>query len=108
MKYNVNLTHSAEEDLFEIYRYGFTNDAKDKAEELYSRLYEKCIALREYPHHGYVPSELSSVGMDGFLESTCEPYRIIYQVIGKEVFIHCILDGRRDVEKLLYEKLIRE
>lgn len=108
MKYNVNLTYSAEDDLFEIYKFGFANYPEEKAEEHYSMLYQKCIALKEYPYHGYVPSELSSVGMDNFLEFTYAPYRIIYQVIGKEVFIHCLLDGRRDVEKLLYERLIRE
>lgn len=108
MKYKVNLSYSAEEDLFEIYQYVFLNDSAEKADRLYSKLYEKCIALQEYPNRGHIPSELSLLGIDDFLEITYKPYRIIYQVIEKVIFIHCILDGRRDLQKLLQERLIRE
>lgn len=108
MKYKVNLSFSAEEDLFEIYQYAFFNDSAEKAEKLYLKLYEKCIALQEYPTRGHIPSELLLIGIDDFLEITYKPYRIIYQVIDKAVFIHCILDGRRDMQKLLQERLMRE
>jgi len=108
VKYKVNLTFSAEGDLLEIYKYVFFNDSAEKAEKLYSKLYEKCIALQDYPHRGHIPSELSLLGIDDFLEITYKPYRIIYQIIEKVVFIHCILDGRRDMQRLLQERIIRE
>ena len=108
MKYKVNLSFSAGEDLFEIYQYVFFNDSVEKAEKLYSKLYEKCIALHEYPHRGHIPSELSLIGIDDFLEITYKPYRIIYQIIQNAAFIHCILDGRRDMQKILQERLMRE
>lgn len=108
MKYKVNLTFSAEEDLFEIYQYEFFNDSVENAEKLYSTLREKCIALQVYPNRGHIPSELSFLGIDDFLEITYKPYRIIYQIIKKVVFIHCILDGRRDMQKILQERLMRE
>lgn len=108
MKYKVNLSFSAEEDLFEIYQYLFFNDSAEKAEELHSKLYEKCIALQEYHHRGHIPSELSLIGIDDFLEITYKPYRIIYQIIEKVIFIHCILDGHRDMQKILHERLIRK
>ena len=108
MKYKVNLSFSAEEDLFEIYQYVFFNDSVENAEKLYTKLREKCIALQEYPHRGHIPSELSLLGIDDFLEITYKPYRIIYQIIEKVVFIHCILDGRRDMQKILQERLMRE
>jgi len=31
----------------------------------------------------------------------------IYQINHDEVFIHCILDGRREIQKLLQERLLR-
>ena len=61
-----------------------------------------------YPNHGQVPPELKLLGIDDFLELNYKPYRIIYQIIEKVVFIHCILDGRRDMQKLLQERLIRD
>lgn len=108
MKFKVNIVASAEEDLFEIYQYVYFNDSEEKAEKLYSKLYEKCLSLQEYPNRGHVPQELSLLGIDDFLELTYKPYRIIYQIIENVVFIYCILDGRRDMQKLLHERLIRE
>ncbi len=112
MKFKVNIVSSAEEDLFEIYQYIYFNDSEEKAEKLYSKLYsklyEKCLSLQEYPNRGHVPPELSLLGIDDFLELHYKPYRIIYQIIEKVVFIHCVLDGRRDMQKLLQERLMRE
>ena len=108
VKFKVNIVSSAEEDLFEIYQYVFFNDSEEKAEKLYSKLYEKCLSLQEYPDRGHVPPELSLLGINDFLELNYKPYRIIYQIIEKVVFIHCILDGRRDMQKLLQERLMRE
>jgi toxin ParE1/3/4 len=108
VKFKVNIVSSAEEDLFDIYQYVFFNDSEEKAEKLYSKLYEKCISLQEYSNLGHVPPELSLLGIDDFIELSYKPYRIICQVIEKVVFIHCILDGRRDMQKLLHERLTRE
>ena len=107
MKFKVSLVSSAEEDLFEIYKYVFFNNSEEKAEKLYSKLHQKCISLKNYPNRGHVPPELDLLGIDDFLEITYRPYRIIYRVIENEVFIHCLLDGRRDMQKLLQERLMR-
>jgi len=107
VKFKVNIASSAEEDLFEIYQYVFFNDSEEKAEKLYSKLHEKCSSFQEYPYRGHVPSELRLLGINDFREINFKPYRIIYQIIEKVVFIHCILDGRRDMQKLLQERLIR-
>ncbi|MBI1937004.1 MAG: type II toxin-antitoxin system RelE/ParE family toxin [Ignavibacteriales bacterium] len=106
--WRVNLAASAEEDLFEIYQYVYRNDSEEKAEKLYSKLYEKCLSLQQYPKRGHIPPELSLLGMNDFLELNYKPYRIIYQIIEKEIFVHCILDSRRDMQKLLQERLIRD
>jgi toxin ParE1/3/4 len=108
VKFKVNIVSSAEEGLFEIYRYVFFNDSEEKTEKLHSKLYEKHLSLQEYPNHGHVPPELSLLGIDDFLELTYKPYRIIYKIIEKVVFIHCVLDGRRDMQKILQERLMRE
>lgn len=106
-KYKVNITSSAEDDIFAIYRFIFVNDSPEKAEKLYSKLYEDCLSLQDSPFRGHIPKELSFLGMSDFLEISLKPYRVIYKVIGNEVFIHCILDGRRDMQTLLHERLIR-
>lgn len=107
MKFRVNIISDVEEDLFEIYKYVYINDSEEKAENLYGKLYEKCQALQEYANRGHKVPELEQLGIDEFKEIHYKPYRIIYQIIKEEVFIHCILDGRREMQRLLQERFIR-
>jgi toxin ParE1/3/4 len=108
MKYRVSFLPAAEEDLFAIYKYVRLNDSKSAAEKLFSKLYEKCSALKSYPERGHYPPELQLLELYDYLEIHYKPYRVIYQIIGRQVFVHCILDGRRDMQKLLQERLLRE
>lgn len=108
MKYKVNILKSAEDDLLEIYKYIYFNDCEDNADKIYSKLVEKISSLQEFPNRGHIPAELSLLGMEDFLEINFKPFRIMYQLIAKVVFVHCVLDSRRDMQKLLQERLVRE
>jgi len=107
MKYKVNSVSDAEEDLFGIYKYVYLNDSEDNAEKLFSKLREKCLLLQEFPERGHIPLELDLLEVSDFLEIHFKPYRIIYRIIKREVFVHSIIDGRRDIQKLLQERLLR-
>jgi toxin ParE1/3/4 len=107
MRYKVNFVSEAEEDLFQIYKYVYLNDSEEKAEKLYLKLYDKCVLLQEFPDRGHIPPELNLLEISDFLEIHYKPYRIIYRIIKSDVFIFCILDGRRDTQKLLQERLLR-
>jgi toxin ParE1/3/4 len=90
-----------------LYEYVALNDALSKADKLIEKLEEKCKSLSEYANRGHIPPELDRVSIYNYLEIRYKPYRIIYQIIEKNVFIHCILDGRRDLTELLHERLLR-
>ena len=107
MKYNVHIVSDAEDDLFEIYRYVATYDTVNKAENLLTKLEELCKSLKDFPGRGHVPPELDRIGIKLYREIHFKPYRIIYQVIKKDVYVHCILDGRRDLMDLLQKRLLR-
>jgi toxin ParE1/3/4 len=76
-------------------------------EALLDKLEETCLSLSELPNRGPVPPELERVAVFDYLEIHYKPYRIIYQVISHRVFIHCVLDGRRDIGELLQKRLLR-
>lgn len=107
MKYKVNFVSDAEDDLFGIYKYVYLNDSEDNAEKLYAKLKEKCLLFQESPERGHIPPELDLLEVSDFFEFRYKPYRIIYRIIKREVFIYCIIDGRRDIQKLLQERLLR-
>lgn len=107
MKYQVFILSDAEDDLYEIYRYVATYDSIEKAEKLFNKLEETCYTLTKLPTRGHLPPELERIGIFDYKEIHCKPYRIIYQIIESSVYIHCVLDGRRDLQELLQARLLR-
>ncbi len=70
-------------------------------------LEELCNGLAELPERGNAPKELRDLGITQYREIHDKTYRVIYQIIGDEVVIHCVVDGRRDMETLLHRRLVR-
>ena len=107
MTYEVLLTDDAENDLFEIYRYVAFNDSLEKADQLLDKLEELVQALARLPARGHVPPELARIGVTDYREVHFKPYRVIYRIEGQRVFVYCVLDGRRDLQSLLQQRLLR-
>ena len=107
MTYQVNIIGDAEDDLFEIYSYILEHDSRKSAEYVFSEIEKICDNLEHMPQRGHVPPELARINVVQFLELHFKPYRVIYEIEGKKVFVHCILDGRRDLQDLLARRLLR-
>ncbi|NQU28950.1 MAG: type II toxin-antitoxin system RelE/ParE family toxin [Candidatus Marinimicrobia bacterium] len=107
MKYRVYIIVEAEDDIFSIFQYVAINDSTRKAEILLNNIEERISSLSELANRGHTPPELESIGIHDYREIHFKPYRIIYQIIESDVFIHCVLDSRRDLEDLVQERLLR-
>ena len=107
MNYNVYIIADAEEDIFSIYKYIATYDSLQKAEILLSNIEEKISHLSELANRGHIPPELERIGIYEYREIHFKPYRIIYQILESGVYVHCVLDGRRDLDDLLQERILR-
>lgn len=107
MTFRIVLTADAERDLLELYRYVAINDAPEKALLLLANIEEKISSLEQMPARGHYLPELERIGVLEFREVFFNPYRIIYEVSGETVCVHCILDGRRDLVDLLQDRLLR-
>ena len=107
MKYTVYIVADAEDDLFDIYRHIASADSLAKAERVIHKLQELIVSLEELPDRGHLPPELEFISVPDYKEVHYKPYRVIYQIVGKDVYVHCVLDGRRDMQSLLQERLFR-
>ena len=107
MSFTVNLVIDAETDLFDIYLYVAQNDSPEKAARLLDNLEMTILRLETTPLRGSYPPELERVGVLEFREIFFKPYRIIYQVKKTNVYVHCVIDGRRDLQDLLQTRLLR-
>ena len=106
-KYEVIFDQDAEDDLFDIYAYVAVNDSVERADGLFTALRRTCVKLKTLPFRGNIPAELFEIGVVEFREIHYKPYRIIYSVDALAVYVHCILDGRRDIQTILQERLLR-
>lgn len=106
MRYKVLLTAGAERDLEEIHTYLSEHDTLRNADYVLDRLLEVAERLATFPERGPHPQELLAIGMRDFRQAFFKPYRVIYRVIGKQVIIYLIADGRRDMQALLSRRLL--
>ena len=107
MSYTVYFLDDAGKDLFEIYEYLKRSGHPLNAKKIASLIEKSCSDLSQLPERGHIPPELERIGVLDYREIHLKVYRIIYQVIGSEVYIHCILDGRRDIQEILQHRIIR-
>lgn len=105
-RFEVLLTKGAEDDLEEIQYYVATNRSLQIANKLLDDILEKIGSLEEFPERGAIPPEFESLGIQEFKQLILHPYRLIYRIIGNNVYIMIIADGRRDMQTLLEHRLL--
>jgi len=106
MAFTVLLTRHAARDLEELHDYVTRHDAPGKAEHVLRRLEKAFGSLSESPQRGAYPRELLAMGIREYREMFFKPYRIIYKVVGTNVYVLLIANGRRDLQTLLQRRLL--
>jgi toxin ParE1/3/4 len=105
-RFEVLLTEGAERDLDELCDYLAEFVSPAKVEQLLRRLLATTERLARFPERGAWPKELLALGIREYRQTFIRPYRVIYRVIGKRVFVHLIVDGRREMQTLLARRLL--
>lgn len=102
----IRLSKSANEDLKKIGRYIKENAGREQANEILNRLENTISSLTKLPNRGVRVRELVNLGLHSYREIFSDCYRIIYEVEEQTVYIHFIIDKRRDLVPLLSQKLL--
>ncbi len=78
-----------------------------RAEAIVDRIIARADSLTSTPSRGRAVPELRGVADTSWRELQEPPWRIIYQVQGNGVVtIHAVIDGRRDLQDVLLERLL--
>ena len=104
--FRVQWAEAAVRDLEELSGY-IASDSPLNAERLLDKLERRARTLESAPARGRVVPELANFGIRNWRELVAKPYRIIYRIEEDTVTVLAVLDGRRDLEDLLLERLIR-
>ncbi len=106
MPFAVLLTNDAAGDLQALYDYIALHDAPQKAVYVLEQIGKAFSRLSEFPERGGYPKELAALGIREYREIFFKPYRIIYRIMDKDVYVLLIVDGRRDMQTLLQRRLL--
>ena len=102
----VEWANAAAQDLAEIVTF-IAHDSPRAAGRTLARLKARASALASFPARGRLVPELVRFGVTTYRELQVGPYRILYRISGKRVFVLGVFDGRRDLEEVLLQRLLR-
>ena len=102
--YQVVWAGVAENDLKEILEYIAIDDPLS-ALEIFQEIKQRTSSLYTFPERGRVVPELQDQGILIYRELVAPPWRIIYRISDKNVYVLSVLDSRRDVEDILLKRL---
>jgi toxin ParE1/3/4 len=77
------------------------------AAQVLDRIESRCTALKQKPERGRVVPELAAFGIHAYRELVVSPWRVVYRISGTRVYVLAVLDGRRNLEDVLLDRLVR-
>ena len=99
-------TRTAHDDLAELINYIAWNDPL-AAKEVLARIEKRARTLAQQAGRGRIVPELREVGVLHYRELVERPWRIVFRIETRHVFVLAVLDARRDLQTLLLERLVR-
>ena len=105
--YKVIWASVAEDDLKNIILY-IAEDSLANARIIFEKIKEKATSLKLFPERGRIVPELQDQGIFLYRELIVAPWRIIYRISDKKVYILSVLDSRQNAEAILLKRLIKQ
>lgn len=100
------LTRGAEQDLETLHDHIAEFDSAASANHVLERLMEVVEGLARFPQRGSHPRELVALGIKDYRQTAFKPYRVIHRVLGRQIVLSLIVDGRRDMQSVLARRLL--
>ncbi len=104
--YKVYWANVAENDLIGIIEY-IAQDNLTNAIEVFEKIKKKASSLCLSPERGRIVPELRDHGIILYRELIVAPWRIIYRISTRKVYVLAVIDSRQNVEDILLERLMK-
>lgn len=82
-------------------------EAPLNAQKVADRIDALADSLESFPGRGRVVPELARHGLVEWLEVGSPPWRLVYRVQKRTVYVVALVEGRRRLEDLLFERLVQ-
>ena len=104
-KYKVHWANVAEKDLVGIIEY-IAEDSLTNARNVFKKLKSKASSLSQLPQRGRIVPELKDHGIILYRELIVGPWKVIYRISDKRVYVLSVIDSRQNVEDILLKRFI--
>jgi plasmid stabilization system protein ParE len=103
-QYKVSWASVAESDLSTILLY-IAEESPVNARTIFDKIKEKASSLKQFPERGRIVPELQDQGINLYREIIVPPWRIVYRISEKKVYVLTVFDSRQNAEDVLLKKL---
>jgi plasmid stabilization system protein ParE len=103
--YEVGWSKISEKDLVAIIEY-IADENPSRAYEVFREIRRKASNLSAFSERGLIVPEFEDQGITQYRELVIPPWRIIYRVSERKVYVLSVLDSRRNIEDILLKRLI--
>ena len=106
-KFEVIWTKNAQFDLESIIEY-IKIDSITIAKKIFFEIKKECENLHYFPERKRVVPELQQIGISKYREIIYEKYRIIFKIDNSKIYVLLVVDSRRNLEDILFQRLIEK
>jgi toxin ParE1/3/4 len=106
MKYKIIWSKDAGEEFVEILSWYKYNAEKNVAQRIYTKINSQVKKLKDMPGIGKRVQILTDIGINDYRQIIQGHWIIYYKVEGESIHIISVVDGRRNLEEILYKKII--
>ena len=106
-EFEVIWTKNAQFDLESIIEY-IKIDSLDIAKKIFFEIKKECENLHYFPERKRVVPELQQIGISKYREIIYEKYRIIFKIDNTKIYVLLVVDSRRNLEDILFQRLIEK
>lgn len=104
-KYKIVWTNVAENDLKKIIDF-ISIDSPQNALKIFKSIKQKVSNLYALPERGRIVPELQGQGISQYRELIIPPWRLMYRIDERKIYILSVIDSRRNVEDILLARLV--
>ena len=106
MKYKIIWSKDAGEEMIEIISWYKYNVGKNIAQKIYKNINLQIKKLKDMPGIGKKVQILKDIGINDYRQIVQDHWIIYYKVEKENIHIISVIDGRRNLEEILYKKII--
>ena len=102
--YEVVWSNRAVTDFEHMIEY-IARDGPSNAIQVFKKIKEKASSLYTFPERGRVVPELQAQGVRQYRDLIIAPWRVVYRISERSVYVLCVLDSRQNIEDILLQRL---